>query len=158
MTLLRRRLCDLAASSRPLVVELDQVSFIDSAGIGALVGAAKRAAEYGGSLSVVCAQPKIWRLFRLVGVDTKIPLARSLDEALEKLGGGPDHTRLISSLHVPQSGTVLDRQAGHDHLRVRIQVRPQDGRCPFGHSLRPGTKPGRLGAFGRVTRPLSRRW
>ena len=24
-------------------------------------------------------------------------------------------------------------------------------RCPFGHSLRPGTKPGRLKAFGRVT-------
>lgn len=31
-------------------------------------------------------------------------------------------------------------------------------RCPFGHSLRPGTKPGRLKAFGRVTQPLNRRW
>lgn len=107
VTLLRRRLFDLAASGRPLVVELDQVSFIDSAGIGALVGAAKRAAEYGGSLSVVCAQPKIWRLFRLVGVDSKIPLAHSLDEALEKLGGGPDHTRLISSSERPPIGHGL---------------------------------------------------
>ena len=32
---LRERLSELAASGRPLVVELDQVSFIDSAGLGA---------------------------------------------------------------------------------------------------------------------------
>ena len=34
----------MAASGRPLVVDLDQVSFIDSAGLAALVSTAKRAA------------------------------------------------------------------------------------------------------------------
>jgi anti-sigma B factor antagonist len=84
-TRLRERLFGLAASGRPLVVDLDQVSFIDSAGLAALVGTAKHAAADGGSLYVVCAQPKIRRLFHLVGLDRQIPLARSLDEALEDL-------------------------------------------------------------------------
>jgi anti-sigma B factor antagonist len=85
VTWLRPRLFDLAATGRPLVVDLDQVSFIDSAGIGALVGTAKRAAAYDGSLSVVCTRPQIRRLFRLVGLDRKIPLAHTLDAALKDL-------------------------------------------------------------------------
>jgi anti-anti-sigma factor len=44
VTRLRERLFELAASGRTLVVDLDQVSFIDSAGLAALVGAARRAA------------------------------------------------------------------------------------------------------------------
>ena len=42
VTRLRERLFELAASGRPLVVDLDQVRFIDSAGLAALVGAARR--------------------------------------------------------------------------------------------------------------------
>ena len=82
---LRERLSELAASGRPLVVELDQVSFIDSAGLGALVGAAKRAAAHGASLHVACARPQVRQLFRLTGLDRQIPLARTLDEALAAL-------------------------------------------------------------------------
>ena len=37
---LREQLFELAASGRPLVADLDQVSFIDSAGLGVLVGTA----------------------------------------------------------------------------------------------------------------------
>src|SRR5260370_23777600 len=47
VTRLRERLLGLAASGRTLVVDLDQVSFIDSAGLAALVGAARRAAAHG---------------------------------------------------------------------------------------------------------------
>src|SRR5260370_42316516 len=50
---LRERLFELAASGRTLVVGLDQVSFIDSAGVAGLVGAARRAAAHGASLQVV---------------------------------------------------------------------------------------------------------
>ncbi len=72
----------MADSGAPLVVGLEQVSFIDSVGLAALVGAAKRAAEHGGSLRVACALPKIRQLVRLTGLDRRIPLARTLDEAL----------------------------------------------------------------------------
>ena len=71
-TRLRERLFELAASGRPLVADLDQVRFIDSAGLSALVGAANRAAAHGGSLHVVCARPQIRQLFRLTGLDRRL--------------------------------------------------------------------------------------
>ena len=83
VTPLRDRLFEVAASGAPLVVDLERVSFIDSVGLATLVGAAKRAAEHGGSLQVACALPKIRQLARLTGLDCTIPLARTLDEALE---------------------------------------------------------------------------
>ena len=82
---LRESLFELAASGRPLVVDLDQVAFIDSAGLAALVGAARRAAAHGASLQAVCARPRIRQLFRLTGLDSQVPLARTLDGALESL-------------------------------------------------------------------------
>ena len=84
-TRLRERLFELAASGRPLVADLDQVRFIDSAGLAALVGAANRAAAHGGSLHVVCARPRVRQLFRLTGLDRRLPPARTLDEALDAL-------------------------------------------------------------------------
>ena len=93
---LRERLVALAAGGRPLVVDLDQVSFIDAAGLGALVGAAKRAAEHGVGLHVVCARQQIRRLFRITGLDRSIPLARTLAEALPIMAAGAaDETKAV---------------------------------------------------------------
>ena len=75
------------------MADLDQVSFIDSAGLGALAGAARRAAAHGGSLHVVCARPRIRQLFRLTGLDSRIPLTRTLDGALESLAAARDTAR-----------------------------------------------------------------
>jgi anti-sigma B factor antagonist len=80
---LRERLFEVAASGAPLVIDLEQVSFIDSVGLATLSGAAERAAAHGGSLQVACVRPKIRELVRLTGLDRRIPLARTLDEALE---------------------------------------------------------------------------
>ena len=86
VTRLRDRLFEVAASGAPLVVDMEKVSFIDSVGLAVLVGAAKRAAAHRGSLQVACALPKIRQLVRLTGLDGQIPLARTLDEALEFRG------------------------------------------------------------------------
>ena len=83
VTPLRERLFEIAVSGAPLVVDLEQVSFIDSVGLAVLVGAANRAAAHGGTVQVACALPKIRQLVRLTGLDRQIPLARTLDEALE---------------------------------------------------------------------------
>ena len=81
---LRERLFELAASGQPLIADLDQVKLpSDSAGLAALVGAARRAAAHGASLHVICTRPRTRQLFRLAGLDRQIPLARTLDEALE---------------------------------------------------------------------------
>jgi anti-sigma B factor antagonist len=83
VTRLRERLFEIAASGRPLVVDFDQVSFIDSVGLAMLVGTANRAAAHGSSLQVACAPPKIRQLLRLAGLDRRIALPRTLDAALE---------------------------------------------------------------------------
>jgi anti-sigma B factor antagonist len=105
---LREPLFELAAGGRPLVVDLDQVSFIDASGLGALVGAARRAARHGAGLHAVCGRPQTVRLFRLTGLDHQIPLARSLDEALGALAAG----RGTPALAVSPAGAAPARRPG----------------------------------------------
>jgi anti-sigma B factor antagonist len=71
-----------ADGGQTLIVDLNRVTFIDSAGLGALVGTSRRAAEHGGSLRAVCTQPQTKKLLWMTGVDRRIPLESSLDEAL----------------------------------------------------------------------------
>jgi anti-sigma B factor antagonist len=85
---LRDRLTALAVGGLPLVADLDQVSFIDATGLGALAGAARQAAAHGVSLHVVCSRPQTRRLFRVTGLDRQVPLARDLAEALGALEAG----------------------------------------------------------------------
>ena len=51
-----------------LVVDLSQVPYIDSTGIGVLVGAAHRAQEAGGTLVVARPQRNVARVLGLLGV------------------------------------------------------------------------------------------
>ena len=83
---LRERLFTLASAGRPLVADLDRVSFIDAAGLGVLAGAARQAAAHGASLRVVCARRQVRRLFGLTQLDQAVPVAASLAE-VQKAGG-----------------------------------------------------------------------
>ncbi|HMI26363.1 MAG TPA: STAS domain-containing protein [Streptosporangiaceae bacterium] len=87
---LRERLYELADSGGTLIIDLNRVTFIDSAGLGALVGTARRAAEHGGSLHAVCARPQTRKLLWLTGVDRRIPLAATVDGALMFLAASRD--------------------------------------------------------------------
>jgi anti-sigma B factor antagonist len=82
---LQEQLVTLAASGRPLIVDLDPVTFIGAAGLGVLAGAASRAAACGASLHVVCARHQVRRLFAITGLDRHIPLARTVIEAGQNL-------------------------------------------------------------------------
>ena len=52
-----------------VVVDLDQITFIDSAGLGALIGARRRAYAVNGSLTLVCTQERILRLLAITRLD-----------------------------------------------------------------------------------------
>lgn len=72
-------------SSRPggaLVVDLTEVSFVDSTGLGVLVTALKHAREAGGTLDLVVAAPRVLKVLALTGLDVVIPMHSTLDEAL----------------------------------------------------------------------------
>jgi anti-sigma B factor antagonist len=79
------------AGSRQLVVDLRRVSFIDSMGLGVLVGAKRRlrgqdAGQVGSPLQLVCAEGLVLRVLRISGLDRVFPLHATLTEAL---GGDP---------------------------------------------------------------------
>ena len=61
-----------------VVVDLSGTDFIDSTGLGALIGGLKRARSAGGSLDVVCAQPRLRELFKLTDLDKIFSLHESL--------------------------------------------------------------------------------
>lgn len=65
---------DLALEQPTERVELDfaQVGYIDSTGIGVLVGAAHHAKDHGKSFGVVHAQPNVLRVAQLLGVDEEV--------------------------------------------------------------------------------------
>src|SRR5689334_17881333 len=79
---LRERLFELADNGGTLIVDLNRVTFIDSAGLGALVGTARRVAGHGGSLHAVCSRPQPCKLLWMTGVDRRIPVAATVDEVL----------------------------------------------------------------------------
>ncbi len=87
---LRERLFGLADSGQPLIVDLNRITFIGSAGLGVLVGAARRADVHGGSLHAVCSRPQTRKLLWLTGVDRRIPLSATMDGALMLLTASRD--------------------------------------------------------------------
>jgi anti-sigma B factor antagonist len=87
---LREGLAGPTASGKPVIVELDAVSFIDASGLGVLAGAANRTAVYGACLHVVCARNHVRRLFTITGLDRHIPLARTTTQACRNLAAAGD--------------------------------------------------------------------
>ncbi len=73
------------AGSRHLVIDLSAADFIDSTGIGVLVGALNRIQQASGSLAVVCTNENIRNVFEIVGLDQMLPLHRSRDDAISAL-------------------------------------------------------------------------
>ncbi|HWV27455.1 MAG TPA: STAS domain-containing protein [Aeromicrobium sp.] len=64
-----------------LIVDVQQVAFLDSTGLGVLVGALKRVRGEGGSLDIVCTQERITKIFEITGLDKVFGLHGSVDEA-----------------------------------------------------------------------------
>jgi anti-sigma B factor antagonist len=87
---LRERLFELADGGEPLIVDLNRVTFIDSTGLGVLIGVARRAAAHGASVHAVCSHPQTRRLLWLTGVDRRIPLTATVEGALTLLKASRD--------------------------------------------------------------------
>ena len=64
----------IAAGARRVHLMLDGVTYIDSAGLGTLIGAHKRLVALGGELVVACDVERVLRLFRMTGVDQVITI------------------------------------------------------------------------------------
>src|SRR5918992_2831631 len=79
---LREKLIELVSEgSHNVVVNLEGVDFLDSTGLGVLVGALKRVKAHDGSLSLVCTQDKILKIFKITGLTKVFPIHSSVDAA-----------------------------------------------------------------------------
>ena len=63
-------------------MNLTDVTFLDSTGIGTLVAGLNRAVQFGGTLTLVCDHERILKLFRITGLDSVFSIRPSVDEAL----------------------------------------------------------------------------
>ncbi|MGH9065853.1 MAG: STAS domain-containing protein [Acidimicrobiales bacterium] len=70
------------AQPTAVVIDLTGVPFLDSAGLGALVGGVRRIREAGGSVTVCAGRRSIARVLRTVGFDRVVTLVDTLGEAL----------------------------------------------------------------------------
>lgn len=81
---LREKLIELVSEgSYNVVVNLEGVDFLDSTGLGVLVGALKRVKAHDGDLSLVCTQDKILKIFKITGLTKVFPIHPSVEEATE---------------------------------------------------------------------------
>jgi anti-sigma B factor antagonist len=80
---LREHLIDLVAGGQyHLIVDLESVDFLDSTGLGVLVGGLKRVRTHDGSLELVCSQDRILKIFRITGLTKVFAIHASIGEAL----------------------------------------------------------------------------
>ncbi|MGH9022876.1 MAG: STAS domain-containing protein [Acidimicrobiia bacterium] len=80
---LREALTEMAQRWKRFAVDLDGVSFIDSTGLGVLVGGLKRARDGGGDLELICSQAQILRVFEITGLTSVFSIHASSEGAVE---------------------------------------------------------------------------
>ena len=70
------------SAASPLILDLCQCSFIDSSGLRLVLHANQALSEVGASLVLATDQPQAKRLLSVTGIDGRLPIFESLDEAL----------------------------------------------------------------------------
>jgi anti-sigma B factor antagonist len=65
-----------------LIVDLTRVDFLDSTGLGALIGGQRRAKEFDGEVRLVAKEGQILRLLRITGLLKVFAVYATLDEAV----------------------------------------------------------------------------
>lgn len=80
---LREKLIALVGTGdRDVVLDLDGVGFLDSTGLGVMVGSLKRARSKGHDLHVVCTNRSILKVLEITGLDKVLAIHDSVDDAV----------------------------------------------------------------------------
>ena len=81
----RDALSSLATVSK-LLIDLSDVPFMDSAGLGALIGSIRKAGENDGVVVVCCGRASLMGLLKTTGFDQIVTVTETYEEAMEALG------------------------------------------------------------------------
>ncbi|MEO6121459.1 MAG: STAS domain-containing protein [Acidimicrobiales bacterium] len=85
----REALAELATQPR-IIIDMSAVPFVDSAGLGALIGGIRRARELGGDVAVVCNRAPLTRLLKTTGFDRIVTVTDNVKDAAASLES-PSH-------------------------------------------------------------------
>ncbi len=66
-----------------ILIDMENVGFIDSSGLGVLVGGLRRARERSGAIRIVCTKENVLKIFRITGLDKVFPIFDAASEAKE---------------------------------------------------------------------------
>jgi anti-sigma B factor antagonist len=90
---LREKLVELVETgARHVVVDLSRVEFLDSTGLGVLVGALKRLRAVNGTFGLVCAHERLLKIFRITALDRVFSLYDSVAAATAAAGSDTEPT------------------------------------------------------------------
>jgi anti-sigma B factor antagonist len=68
-----------------LIINLEKVRYIDSTGLGVLIGGLKRVREHGGTVNLVCTNPQIKKIFDITGLVKIFGIYDDEDAAMKAL-------------------------------------------------------------------------
>jgi anti-sigma B factor antagonist len=81
---LRQRMLDLNDDGVVhIIADMRQVDFLDSTGLGVLIGGLKRFREHGGSLAPVVTKSSILKVFQITGLTSVLPPRSSVADAID---------------------------------------------------------------------------
>lgn len=70
---------------RNLILNLENVDFIDSSGLGAILGRYKRISQAGGKVYLINPKPQVLRILSLSGFTNIMPVFQTEDQAIGEL-------------------------------------------------------------------------
>jgi anti-sigma B factor antagonist len=80
---LRDKITELVSDGRyHLVIDMESVEFLDSTGLGVLVGGLKKVRAHDGSMEIVCNQDRLLKIFRITGLAKVFTIHESEADAL----------------------------------------------------------------------------
>ena len=80
---LRDKITELVADGvYTIVIDMESVEFLDSTGLGVLVGGLKTVRAHDGSLELICTQDRLLKIFRITGLAKVFVIHDSADGAL----------------------------------------------------------------------------
>src|SRR3954469_10562911 len=80
---LRDKIPELVGSGNyNLVIDMEKVDFLDSTGLGVLVGGLKKVRAHDGSMRLICNQERLLKIFRITGLAKVFAIHGSQADAL----------------------------------------------------------------------------
>jgi anti-sigma B factor antagonist len=72
----------MANGAAYLLVDLTALEYLDSVGLGIMIGGAKHTGQYGGDIAVACAKESLRRIFDVSGTSALLNVRQTVDEAM----------------------------------------------------------------------------